>query len=200
MATKNKATQNPVIASVVKTAQGATVKVTSDKASFTNEEIISLASDLAQGYIGFTSAKDNLNAIITKAHEGGLRLVDLRGKNKSTPQGKQTQLFKSNFLDNLKSAGIAQATAQSYYELVASGVNKGKAITSTNKKANKAGTNQAGTKAGKGKGKSTKSATKAPSFNDLLLAVHNHTSFKTLAPSTQENIIARLIKAKLLEE
>ena len=40
MATKNKATQNPVIASVVKTSQGATVKVTSDKASFTNEEII----------------------------------------------------------------------------------------------------------------------------------------------------------------
>lgn len=182
------------------TSTGATVTVTSDKASFTSEEIISLASELAQGYIGFTSAKDNLNAIITKAHEGGLRLVDLRGKNKSTPQGKQTALFKSNFMDNLKTAGIAQATAQSYYELVASGVNKGKAITSTNKKANKAGTNQAGSKAGKGKGKSTKSTTKAPNFNELLLAVHNHVSFKTLAPSTQENIIARLIKAKLLEE
>ena len=194
------------IATVTKTitSQGATVKTVSTKApecSLTNEEVLSMGVDSATAYLGVQSSFEMLNKVIDNAHKAGLKLVDLRGKNKATPEGKRTQLFKSGFMDTL-AGKVSTATAQSYYELVAGGINKGKALTSTNKKANKAGTTQAGktaTKAGKGKGKSTKATGKAVTFPELLLAVHNHTSFKTLSEPTRNEIIAKLEKAKLIE-
>lgn len=198
------AKQNP-IATVTKTitSQGATVKTVSTKApecSLTNEEVLGMGVDTATAYLNVQSSLEMLNKTIDNAHKAGLKLVDLRGKNKSTPEGKRTQLFKSGFMDTL-AGKVSTATAQSYYELVAGGINKGKALTSTNKKANKAGTTQAGksTKAGKGKGASTKAKGKAVTFPELLLAVYNHTSFKTLSESTRNEIIAKLEKAKLIE-
>lgn len=197
--TKNNAVKT--IVQTIKTAQGATVKTVSAKGSqcsLTNDEVLSFGIETATDCLTMVSAKDALNATISKAHTAGLKLVDLRGKNKATPEGKRTQLFKSGFMDTL-AGKVSTATAQSYYELVAGGINKGKPITSTNKKANKAGTTQAGKTAPKGKGKTTQAKGKATGFADLLLAVYSHTSFKTLSESTRTEIIAKLEKAKLIE-
>lgn len=186
------------------TAQGATVTITSTnpaQCSLTNEEIVTLASDIGKGFLTLEGAKDSLNKLVTNARNSGLKLVDLRGKNKNTPDGKRTQLFKSNLTDALIAGGKKASYAQDVFELVAGAIKSGKALTSTNKSANKAGktSNNKTTKAGKGKGKSTKSSDKPSSFNDLLMAVYSHTSFKTLSEPTRTEIIAKLEKAKLIE-
>ena len=183
------------------TSQGATVTITSDKASLTNAELIQMGADFGSGFMALEGAKEGLNKLVENARKAGLKLVDLRGKNKNTEQGKQTQVFKGSLIDTLVAGGKTPNYAQGVYELVSGAINSGKAITSTHKGANKAGktNNNKTTKAGKGAGKSTKSATKSSTFPELLLAVYNHTSFKTLSESTRNEIIAKLEKAKLIE-
>ena len=183
------------------TSQGATVTITSDKASLTNAELIQMGADFGSGFMALEGAKEGLNKLVENARNAGLKLVDLRGKSKNTEQGKQTQVFKGSLTDTLVAGGKTASYAQKVYELVSSAINSGKVLTSTNISANKAGKTNANknTKAGKGKGKTTKASTKAPSFGELLLAVYNHTSFKTLSESARKDIIAKLEKAKLIE-
>mgnify|MGYP003704543301 CR=1 FL=1 len=183
------------------TSTGATETIKSDKASLTTEELVQMGADFGAGYMVLEGAKDSLNKLVENARNAGLKLVDLRGKSKNTEQGKQTQVFKGSLTDTLVAGGKTASYAQKVYELVSSAINSGKAITSTHKGANKAGktNNNKTTKAGKGAGKSTKSATKSSTFPELLLAVYNHVSFKTLSEPARKDIIAKLEKAKLIE-
>lgn len=140
-----KAKQNNAIVKMVETSQGATVKTVSTKPSFTELEIVQLGSDLGNAYLGMATASESLNAIAKNAHEGGLRLVDLRKVKDDT--AKPTKLFKASFIDTLVANGKSARTAGDYYELVAKSVNSGKPVISTNPRATKS----------KGKGKGGKS-------------------------------------------
>lgn len=115
---------------VTETAQGAKVKTVSTKPSFTKLEIVGLGSDIAKAYIAVATSAETLNKVALNAHEGGLRLVDLR-KNKGE-SGEATRTFKSAFTDEMAKAGLASRTIGDYYELVAKGINSGKPIITTN--------------------------------------------------------------------
>jgi len=116
---------------VTETAQGAKVKTVSAKPSFTKLEIVGLGVDLAKAYWNVASGAETLNKIARNAHEGGLRLVDLR-KNKGE-SGDSTRTFKSAFIDEMsKNSELSARTIGDYYELVAKGVNSGKPIVTTN--------------------------------------------------------------------
>lgn len=125
-----KATKNNAIESMVKTTQGATVKVVSAKPSFTDAEIVGMGSDIGKAYLAFDSASESLNKIALMAHEGGLRCVDLRKVKDDS--AKPTRLFKSAVIDTIVAGGKSARTAGDYYELIAKAVNSGKPIVSTN--------------------------------------------------------------------
>ena len=125
---------------VTESSQGAKVKTVTTKPSFTKLEIVGLGVDLAKAYWNVASGAETLNTIAKNAHEGGLRLVDLR-KNKGE-SGEATRVFKNAFVDEMsKNSTLSARTIGDYYELVAKGVNSGKPIVTTNprKKAGKGG-------------------------------------------------------------
>lgn len=156
---------------VTESAQGAKVKTVSTKPSFTKLEIVGLGVDLAKAYLAVATSAETLNKIALNAHNGGLRLVDLR-KNKGE-SGESTRTFKSAFIDEMsKNSELSARTIGDYYEIVAKGVNSGKPIITTNprKKSAKGGD------------------TKEQAIDSILAKVNAHSGFSELPEDLQSAI------------
>ena len=129
--------QSKAIETMVKTSQGATVKVSSEKSSLTMTEMLDLVHGAGVQVIAYKGADDTkakaletLNAKGLALHNGGTRLADGRSKDK------QTATLKQAFIDSM--GDLKPAYKQNCYELFAKLVNTGKAIKDLNKSKNKA--------------------------------------------------------------
>ena len=107
-----KVKQTNAIATMVKTAQGATVKVVSAKPSLSDADLLSLASQAGTASVGVNNAElvlattsEVLNKVITNLKNGGFIPADLRSKEGKGAQGAQTRLFKQGFIDTVLTAG-----------------------------------------------------------------------------------------------
>jgi hypothetical protein len=141
MATKSK---QSVIGSVTKTLVGSQGGKVKHQAIITEAQLVEMGASLGNAYCAFTSASDALEAVRLEIVKTGFKPIDLRTA-KSNPEGaKQTQIFKSAFIDTVIASGKTAKVAQNYFEIVAKGLTSGKPITSTN---------PAMTKKAKGKGK-----------------------------------------------
>ena len=170
-----KTNQSNAIATMVKTTQGATVKVTSEKPSLTGNEILDLVQDSAKQVIAYKQAGDNqvkalelLNAKVSALHNGGVRLQDGRSKDK------QTLVIKTAFIDSL--GELSKSYKQDQWELFFKAVNSGKAIKTLNKSRNKSG----GAKGQKGEGELVNKA----------VAFYNHSE---LAEKFSPEFVAELV-------
>ena len=94
-------------------------------------QIVEMATNLGNAYLGFISASESLNTIVQSVIKTGFKPVDLRKAKKESVEFKQTKIFKASFLDTL-TGKVAVRTAQDYYELVAKAITGEKEITSTN--------------------------------------------------------------------
>jgi hypothetical protein len=172
MATKSKA-----IETMVKTSQGATVKVTSDKSSLTMPEMLDLVADAGKQVSLYKGADDTkakaletINAKGLALHNGGTRLADGRSKDK------QTLTLKQAFLDSM--GDLKPAYKQNCYELFAKLVNNGKAIKDLNKSKNKAKNGE---------------ATESP-IENLFAKVYSHSGFDNQSEALKNAIIEALEK------
>ena len=173
--------QSNVIASLVKTSQGASVKVVSaTKSSLTNAETLDLVHDYAKQVLAYKEAGDKqigaleaLNAKGLALHNGGVRIADGRSKYKATA------VIKSALIDSL--GNLSKSYKQDQWELFAKLVNSGKAIKTLNKSRNKSD--------------KVKKEKEAPAFADVLAKVYNHADFDSLSLSTQDEIKDLLLEA-----
>jgi len=132
-------------------------------------------------------ALESFNKSATGLHNGGVRLLDGRSKDK------QTSVIRQQFLDELKT--LKTSSAQKYYELFMSVVNSGKPVksfnTGLNVKLDDSKTNK------KKKGADT---SKQIDIIELLADVYNNPKFeKTLSESTQLEIFEILNSNKYFE-
>lgn len=172
-----------LVETVKTTSQGATVKTTSAKPSLTAVEALNLVTASAIACASGDKAKaeqakalDEFNKSATNLHNGGVRLLDGRKKDPSS------QAHRKAFLDQAEKSGLAQKTAQNYYELFFKVVNSGKAIKSFDFKTN-----------------AKKSGDKVEQdFAKVLASVYNHSSFGELSEDTQNEITELLVQAEYL--
>lgn len=188
-----KAKQTNAIATMVKTSQGATVKVVSAKPSLSDSDITDLAVQAGKASVGVSDAhallastSEVLNKVITNLKNGGFKIVDLRSKEKSTVEGKQCALFKSAFIDAVVDAGKTEKTAGIYYDAVTLALKTGKDVDLN--PAKKSGAKKSG------------DADKTPvAIIDLLAKLYNHPDYeKTLNSTSQKDIEAILLAKKYL--
>jgi hypothetical protein len=188
-----KATQSNAIATMVKTSQGATVKVVSAKPSLSDSDITDLAiqagsasAKVADAHTLLASTSEVLNKVITNLKNGGFKIVDLRSKEKSTVEGKQCALFKSAFIDAVVDAGKTEKTAGIYYDAVALALKTGKPVD----------LNPAKKSGAKKSGDADKTQV---AIVELLAKIYNHPDYeKTLNDATQKNIEEVLVAKKYL--
>lgn len=175
-----KSNKSNAIASIVKTSQGATVKVSSDKPSLTMPEMLDLVHDAGIQVIAYKGADDTkakalevINAKGQAMHNGGVRLADGRSNDA------QTKALKAAFIDSM-GADLKPAYKQNVYELFAKLVNSGKAIKDLNKSRN-----------------SKKNGDSKPEvdFDVVIAKVYNHSDFAELSKNTQAELKDILSKA-----
>jgi hypothetical protein len=188
-----KAKQSNAITAMVKTSQGATVKMVSAKPSLSDADVLDLAvqagnasAGVADAHALLASTSEVLNKVITNLKNGGFKIVDLRSKEKSTVEGKQCALFKSAFIDAVVDAGKTEKTAGIYYDAVALAFKTGKPVD----------LNPAKKSGGAKKSGDDKSPV---AIVDLLAKIYNHPDYeKTLSDATQKNIESVLLAKKYL--
>ena len=168
--------QSKAIETMVKSSQGASVKITSEKSSLTMTEMLDLVCDAGKQVIAYKGADDVkakaleiINAKGLALHNGGTRLADGRSKDK------QTATLKSAFKDSL--GDLKESYKQNCYELFAKLVNTGKPIKDLNKSKNKA-------KNGEGKGE--------PSFEGLLVKLECHSQLGEFSEEFQAELRDKL--------
>ena len=179
-------TQSKVINTIVKTSQGATVKVSSDKPSLSGSEILDLVQDSAKQVLAYKSATDSqvsslelLNEKIACLHNGGVRLQDGRSKDK------QTLVIKTAFIDSL--GNLSKSYKQDQWELFFKAVNTGKAVKTLNKSRNS--------------GKGAKGQKGESPIVNILVKLYNHPDFEsTLTDEVQAEIIDILNREGCIEE
>jgi hypothetical protein len=169
--------QSKAIETMVKTSQGATVKVTSEKSSLTMPEMLDLVHDAGLQVVAYKGADDTkvkalelLNAKGLALHNGGTRLADGRSKCPTTKALKQA------FLDSM--GALKDSYKQNCYELFAKLVNTGKAIKDLNKSKNKAKNGE---------------TTESP-IESLLAKVYSHGDFDNQSDTLKDAIIDALKK------
>lgn len=172
------------IESTVKTAQGATVKITSTKPSLTATQVLDLVTDSAiacasgeTALSGLETALKDFNKSALNLHNGGVRLLDGRKKDASTMANRQA------FLDQCEKSGLKPKTAQNYYEMFFKTVNSGKELKAFNYKSNakKNGTDK----------------TEAD-ICDVLAKVYNHSCFEDFSEEFQKEVTDVLLTAKYI--
>ena len=186
-------TQSNVIASLVKTSQGATVK---QSTVVTLLDIMGLAGEagLASLSVGKQDsliesaielkkkALEVFNAKALSIKGAGFTLEDGR------KQDKNTLAIKTAFIDSL--GDLAKDTKQAYYEIFRKVVNSGEKA----KGMNKSKDGRKDKKADKATGEKAETL-----FANVLVALYNHSEFDTLSESTQNEIIAILKAEECLE-
>jgi len=178
-------TQSKVINSIIKTSQGANVKVQSSKPSLTSSESLDLVCDSAKFVVAYkdaegkqASALESLNKSIANLHNGGVRFEDGRKKDQTTATAKQA------FIDSL-GGKFSKSYTQDIWELFFKAVNSGKALKTLNKTRNS-------------KGAKTEKAEGL--IINLLVKLYNHTDFEdTLSDEVQAEIIDILNREGLIE-
>jgi hypothetical protein len=168
--------QSKAIATIVKTSQGATVKVTSEKSSLTMVEMLDLVADAGKQVLAYKGADDTkakaletINAKGLALHKGGTRLADGRSKDK------QTATLKQAFLDSM--GDLKPAYKQNCYELFAKLVNSGKTIKDLNKSKNKAKNGEGDTE---------------PKFEGLLVKLECHSQLSEFSDKFQAELRDKL--------
>jgi len=186
-------TQSNVIASLVKTSQGATVK---QSTVVTLLDIMGLAGEAGQASLSVgkqdsliesaielkKKALEVFNAKALSIKSAGFTLEDGR------KQDKNTLAIKTAFIDSL--GDLAKDTKQAYYEIFRKVVNSGKKANSMNKTEG----GRKDKKADKATGEKAETL-----FANVLVALYNHSEFDTLSESTQNEIIAILKAEECLE-
>jgi len=158
-----------MVTQVSTSSQGA--KVTK-KTIISNEQVMEMGAKIGGAFMGFLSASDSLEQVRVEIVKTGFKPIDLR-QAKSDPVGaKQTEIFKSAFIDSVMTGGKSKRTAQDYFEIVAKGIRNNTEIKSTNSRAK-----------GKGKGKG-----KTADIMNQIIAVYNNDQFDTLPESLQGEI------------
>ena len=137
------ATKNPI----ANIAKALTPKPSKAPVGIPEAQLVELGASGANAMLGFISASEALNNVVSEARKIKLELIDLRQAKSKPLEAKQTAIFKNAFIDTIVASGKSKATAQSYFEDIAKAIKTGKAITSTNPHA----------KGGKGKGNNQKS-------------------------------------------
>lgn len=172
--------QSTIIASIVKTSQGATVKTVPAKVSLSGSEILDMTQDMGKYVLAYkqagdsqVSALESLNKTIANMHNGGVVIQDGRSKDK------QSLVIKSALLDSL--GNLSKSYKQDIWELVSKAVNTGKPLKTLNKSRNKSD--------------KVKKEKEAPAFADVLAKVYNHAEFDTLSLSAQDEIKDLLLEA-----
>jgi len=181
-----KVKQTNAIATMVKTSQGATVKVVSAKPSLSDSDLLSLASQAGTASVGVSNAElalsstsEVLNKVITNLKNGGFIPADLRSKEGKGAQGAQTRLFKAAFIDTVITAGKTEKTAQLYYDAVSASIKSGKPV---NLNPAKSGAKNTGDK-------------KPVAILDLLAKVFNHADFEKRFSTTAQSEIEKMLVA-----
>lgn len=158
-----------IVTQVTTSAQGA--KVTK-KTIISNEQVLEMGSKIGSAFMGFLSASDSLEQVRIEIVKTGFKPIDLR-QAKSDPTGaKQTEIFKSAFIDSVMTGGKSKRTAQDYFEIVAKAIRNNTEIKSTNSR---------GKTKGKGKGKGASALNK-------LISVYNAEDFDSFPESLQAEI------------
>jgi hypothetical protein len=180
-----KAKQTNAIGSIVEqvttSAQGA--KVTK-KTIITNEQVMEMGTKIGGAFMGFLSASDSLEQVRQEIVKTGFKPIDLRTAKADPIGAKQTEIFKSAFIDQVMSGGKSKRTATDYFELVAKGIRNNTEIKSTNNRAK-----------GKGKGKG-----KTADVLNQVIAVYNNEQFDTLPESLQTEITEYLTEQGCFEQ
>jgi hypothetical protein len=171
------------IESTVKTAQGATVKITSTKPSLTAVETLNLISASAiacasgeTALSGLENALKDFNKNALNLHNGGVRLLDGRKKDAGTMANRKA------FIDQCEASGLTPKTAQNYYEMFFKTVNSGKELKAFNYKSN-----------AKKNGDKTEA-----NICDVLAKVYNHSEFEDFSEEFQKEVTDILLTAKYI--
>lgn len=182
------ANQSNVIASLVKTSQGAVV---TKKTVVTLLDIVGFATNAGASALAIGKQdsliesaielkKKNLesfNASALSIKASGYILADGRGNDANT------KTIKEAFLDSL--GDLATTTKQAYYEIFRKVVNSGTKAKGMNKTEGKRDS-----KADKATGEKAEVL-----FANVLVALYNHSEFESLSQSTQDEIVA-ILKAE----
>lgn len=178
--------QTNAIASMVKTSQGASVKVVSDKPSLSGNEILDQVIDSGKAILGYKQAGDtmascleSLNKSIANLHNGGVRLQDGRSKDK------QTLVIKTALMDSL--GNLSKSYKQDIWEMYFKAVNSGKPLKGLNKSRN----------SDKGaKGQKTEQG-----IINLIVKLYNNSEFEdTFSEEVQAEILDILKREGCIEE
>jgi hypothetical protein len=170
-----------IVTQVTTSAQGA--KVTK-KSIISNEQVLEMGAKIGGAFMGFISASDSLEQVRIEIVKTGFKPIDLR-QAKADPVGaKQTEIFKSAFIDSVMTGGKSKRTAQDYFEIVAKGIRNNTEIKSTNNRAK-----------GKGKGKG-----KPADILNQVIAVYNNEGFDSLPDELQNEIMEYLTANECFSE
>lgn len=164
-----------IVTQVTTSAQGA--KVTK-KTIISNEQVLEMGSKIGSAFMGFLSASDSLEQVRKEIVATGFKPIDLRTAKQDPTGAKQTELFKSAFIDSVMTGGKSKRTAQDYFEIVAKGIRNNTEIKTTN-----------GRGKTKGKGKGGKSQ---PAIVNQIVAVYNNDEFENLPEGLQSEIMEYL--------
>ena len=179
--------QSNVIASLVKTSQGATVKKTTvvtlldivgfateaGKASVTVNQQDAILVSVAEAK---KKALENFNANALSIKSSGYTLADGR------KQDANTKTIRQAFLDSL--GDLASDTKQAYYEIFRKVVNTGTKATGFNKSEGK----RNGKKVSKVKEEKAEGE-----FINAIIALYNHSEFETLTKATKTELVNIMI-------
>ena len=191
---KMKTSQSNAIASLVKTSQGASVKVVpAPKASLTLLDIVGLASEAGQASFAISKADATIESA-KKIQESNYEILNKKASSikvagyvlaDGRKQDANTKTIKQAFIDSL--GDLADATKQAYYEIFRKAVNDGKKITSMNK-----------TEGGRKVSKKTEGKPEA-TFANVLASLYNHSEFESLSEATQAEVKAILVAEEYLD-
>lgn len=184
--------QSNVIASLVKTSQGATV---TKKTVVTLLDVVGFATEAGSSALAVgkqdsilesaieakKTALENFNAKALSIKASGYTLADGR------KQDANTKTIKQAFLDSL--GDLADTTKQAYYEIFRKVVNSGTKAKGMNKTDGKRGNKVSKKTESKGEG----------SFANVLASLYNHSEFESLSEATQNEIKAILVAEEYLE-
>ncbi len=180
-------TQSKVINSIIKTSQGANVKVQSTKPSLTSSETLDLVCDSGKFVIAYKDAEgkqagalESLNKSIACLHNGGVRFEDGRKKDQATG------VARAAFIDSL-GGKFSKSYTQDLWEMYFKAVNSGKALKTLNKSRNS--------------GKGAKGEKVEGSIVNLLVKLYNHSEFESeLSDEVQAEILDILKREGCIEE
>lgn len=184
--------QSNVIASLVKTSQGATV---TKKTVVTLLDVVGFATEAGKASLA-VSQQDAILMSVEEAKKKALEVfnaqaLSIKASGYALADGRKqdanTKTIRQAFLDSL--GDLADTTKQAYYEIFRKVVNTGTKAKGFNKTDGKRGSKVSKKSESKPEG----------SFANALASLYNHSEFESLSEATQAEIKAILVAEEYLE-